>query len=162
MPDVMPTSPPPELDGVLVRQATAGDLNYLYSTLLRDMRDADPSGLPDTLWFPPHRQYLDALLADRATTTLIASAADQPREILGYVIATPSELAWVHVRKGPLRERGIARLLLSKAGVTPSTPTRWTTRLGRQRLSNPYRSRELRRSTAAVESTAPRSGASTR
>lgn len=162
MPDLVPTLAPVEIEGVLVRQATAGDLSYLYATFLRDLRDSDPSGLPDALWFPPHRQYLDALLADRATTTLIAAAADKPQEILGYVIATPGELAWVHVRKGPLRQKGIAKLLLIKAGVSPSTPTRWSTRLSRQRLPNPFRSRELRRSQGPSPSTASPARASTR
>lgn len=146
----------PELDGVMVRQAGPGDLNYIYSTLLRDLRDADPSGLPDDLWFPPHRAWLDRTLADPSVTCLVAAASDAPREILGYVLGTQGEvLEWVHVRKGALRERGIAKMLLLKADLGPATPTRWTTRLGRARLQNPHRSRQLRRPRPAASSSGP-------
>ena len=45
-----------------------GDLAYVFATWLRDLRDADPSGLPDDLWFPPHRAFIERLLADKALT----------------------------------------------------------------------------------------------
>lgn len=147
-----------DLEGVLVRNAGPGDLNFIYANLLRDLRDADPSALPDELWFPPHRTWLDRTLADPAVVTLIAAAADNPREILGFVVARPEEvLEWVFVRKGPLRGKGIARLLLSRARCPQTVPARWGTRLGRERLLNPVRSRKLRRPDAR-SSAGPRAG----
>lgn len=137
-----------EADPVLIRQFAPGDTAYLFSNWLRDLRAADPSGLPDDLWFPPHREFITRALADGATTCLIAAASDQPNEILGFVVARPEELLWVHVRKG-LRQQGIAKRLLLAASVQPSLPTRFATPLGRERLPNPFRSRQLRTSPTA-------------
>lgn len=133
-------------DPVLIRQAGAGDLGFVYDTWLRDLRDADPSPLPSDLWFPAHRSMIDRLLADPAVTVLVAAAADHPDEILGYVVAESGEvLWWITVRKGPLREKGLAKRLLTEANVQPGTPAAWTTRDARDRLQNPCRSRAIRR-----------------
>lgn len=131
-------------DLVLIRQYVPGDEGYVYSNWLRDLRDADPSGLPDELWFPPHRAWIDRLLADPDVTVLIAAAADQPNEILGFIVARPHEvLEWVHVRRD-LRKKGLARRLLTAADCPPGTPARWSTPQSRERLRNPNRSRLLR------------------
>lgn len=133
-------------DPVIVRQAVAGDLGFIFSTLLRDLRDSDPSALPDDLWFPAHRAYVERLLADQGVTVLVAAAADKPTEILGYILAEPGEvLHWVMVRKGPLREKGLAKRLLTEANCPPGTPAAWATRFSRARLQNPCRSRQIRR-----------------
>lgn len=132
-------------DPVMLRQAVPGDLAFVYSTWLRDLRDADPSVLPSDLWFPAHRGYIDRLLADPKVTVLVAAAADRPSEILGYVVAEPGEvLHWVTVRKGPLRGRGLAKRLLTEAKVPPGTPAAWVTPSSRARLQNPCRSRAIR------------------
>lgn len=130
-----------------------GDLAYVFSTWLRDLRDADPSGLPDDLWFPAHRAFVERLLGEKSTLALVASAADAPTEILGYVVArvAPSgaeSLEWIHVRK-PLRGKGLAKRLLVAAAVSETTPARWSTPSSRQRLRNPNRSRQLRRDSGA-------------
>lgn len=136
-------------DGTLIRNALPGDLNYLFSTTLRDMRDADGSALPDGHWFPAHRGYLEETLADHAVVCLVLCAEDDRNEILGFCIARPgTELIWVHVRKGDLRKRGLARRLLLEARVLDA-PASWTTPLGRQRLRNPWRGRKLRASRAS-------------
>lgn len=132
--------------GYIIRQATAGDLGYIFSTWLRDLRDADPSPLPDDLWFPAHRSMVERLLADPRNVVLIAAAEDRPQEILGYVVAEPQEvLFWVQIRKGPLREKGLAKMLLQEAQCLPGTPAAWVTPLSRQRLQNPCRSRQVRK-----------------
>lgn len=133
-------------DGALSRNAVAGDLNYIFATTLRDMRDADGSALPDEDWFPAHRAYLERTLADPAVECRVLCAWDDHNEILGYCISRPEkELIWCHVRKGPLRRRGLAKRLLSEARVLGS-PAAWTTPLGRVRLRNPWRGRQLRAS----------------
>lgn len=68
-------------DGTLIRQALPGDLNYIMSTALRDMRDADGSPLPDSLWYPAHRAYLEGQLADHEVVCLVLCAADDQNEI---------------------------------------------------------------------------------
>jgi GNAT superfamily N-acetyltransferase len=114
------------------------------STWLRDLRDADPSPLPDDLYFPAVRTLVERLLGDPQVRCTIAAAADVPDEILGYVVAIPKELVvWTHVRKG-LRGRGLAKLLLHSVDCPPGTPAAWSTTLGKIRLRNPPRGRLFR------------------
>lgn len=134
-------------DPVLIREfnpAIRGEENYIKSTWLRDLRDADPSGLPDDLWFPAHRKHIETVLGDPRATVLIAATADDPHEIMGYLVTYPEYLEWVHVRK-LFREQGLAKRLLLTAQVEPNRPSRWTSPLGRARLTNPCRSRQIRR-----------------
>lgn len=133
-------------DGTLTRPALPSDLNYIFASVLRDMRDADGSALPDVDWYPAHRAYLERVLMDKAVEVHVLCAADDHNEILGFVIARPAEeLVWLHVRRGPLRGRGLGRRLLTLARVE-TAPASWTTPSSRQRLRNPYRGRQLRRS----------------
>jgi hypothetical protein len=142
-------------DGTILRPALPGDLNFIFANVLRDMRDADGSVLEDELWFPAHRAYLERVLSDPAVEATVLAAEDAPTEILGFCIARPGEeLIWCHVRKGPLRERGLARRMLEAARVL-SAPAAWTTPLGKRRLRNPWRGRQLRRRSSR-KSTAPR------
>lgn len=132
-------------DGTQIRPALPGDLNYLFANTLRDMRDADGTALPDDLWYPAHRAYLEGVLADPAVTCLVLCAEDDRNEILGYVIGRQDEeLIWCHIRKGPLRGRGLAKRLMAEARLLDS-PAAWMTAAGRKRLRNPWRGRRLRR-----------------
>lgn len=132
-------------DGTVTRPALPGDLNYIFANVLRDLRDADGSALPDAHFYPAHRGYLEEVLADPQVAVLVTVAADDHNEILAFIIARPGqELIWVHVRRGPLRGRGLARRLLEAARVTDA-PASWRTPSSRSRLRNPWRGRELRR-----------------
>jgi GNAT superfamily N-acetyltransferase len=125
-----------------------GDLPYVYSTWLRDLRDADGGPLPDDLFFMAHRGFIDQLLADESVVALVACAAEAPDEILGYCVAEPGEtLLWVQVKK-PLRGRGLAKRLLVEAKVPPGTAAAWSTPLSRDHLQNPPRGRRVRRNRA--------------
>jgi len=136
--------------GVIFRAYVDADEKYIYSTWLRDLRDADPSPLPDELWFPAHRAMIDGLLADPAVRVVVAAAEDKPGEILGYAVAEPHEvLWWIQVRKDPqLREKGLARAMLQEVNCPPGTPAAWATPSSRDRLRNPCRSRSIRRERA--------------
>jgi GNAT superfamily N-acetyltransferase len=147
----------PGQDPVKIRQVVPGDLPYIYSTWLRDLRDADGGPLPDDLFFQAHRSLLDRLLADENTVVLIACAADAPDEILGYVVAEPGEVLWWVQTKKPLRGQGLAKRLLQEANVPPGTPAAWQTPWSRDHLQNPPRGRRIRR----AKSTAARSRSST-
>lgn len=142
-------------DPVLLRPFAPGDNSFIFSTWLRDMRDADASALPDDLWFNAHRAYIERVMADPKVRVLVACAADAPNEILGYAVATPTEvLQWVFVRKG-LRRQGLAKRLLLEIQAPPGTPSMWMTALGRQVLQNPRRSRQLRSARAAKSTASP-------
>lgn len=131
-------------EAILLREFAPGDTAYLMSTWLRDLRDADPSPIPDDLYFPPVRALVERLMADNQVRCTIAAAADMPNEILGYVVAIPKELIlWTHVRKG-LRGRGLAKLLLQSVDCPPGTPSAWSTALSKIRLRNPPRGRQVR------------------
>ena len=134
----------PTEDAVILREFAPGDLAYVFSTWLRDLRDADPSPLPDDLYFPAHRTLLERLLASPDVKVVVAAAADKPDEILGYCAAIPSQLVvWVHVRKG-LRFRGVAKVLLTQLNCPPGTPGAWATAMSKIRLRNPPRGRQWR------------------
>lgn len=131
-------------DPVIIRNVAPGDIPYLFSTYLRELRDADAGALPDDLWFAAHRSHLERVLGDPKVTTLVAAASDAPNEILGYVVAEPNEVLWfVHVRKA-LRGQGLAKRLLTEAQAL-SAPLAWRTSSSRTRLRNPCRSRTIRR-----------------
>ena len=129
---------------VMLREFAPGDLAYMMSTWLRDLRDADPSPLPDDLYFPAVRGLVERLLVSPSVRCTIAAAADQPDEILGYAVAIPQELlVWVHVRKG-LRKRGLAKLMLQELNCPPGTPAAFSTPLAKIYLRNPPRGRQVR------------------
>lgn len=131
-------------DTVIFREYAPGDEAYLMATWLRDLRDADPSPLPDDLFFPAQRALITRLLASPQVRCTVAAAADVPSEILGYAVAIPSELVlWVHVRK-PLRRRGLAKMLLTDMQCPKGTPAAWSTVLSKLRLVNPPRGRQVR------------------
>jgi len=127
--------------GVVIRNAVPTDLNYIRRTWLTGLRDA-PNGLPDQFWWPAHRGYVESRLGDAAFSVVIAAAADDPHEILGYAVASKDVLEWVYVRKG-LRSRGLAGELLRAVGVRPGIDSRWHPP---RNLRLSYRPRELRRS----------------
>lgn len=135
-------------DGTAIRPALPGDLNYIFACVLRDMRDADGSTLPDDLWYPAHRAYLERVLMDSSVEVHVLCTEDDRNEILGFAVVRPGEeLTWLHVRKGPLRGRGLAKRLLV-AAKAEALPAAWSTPLGRKRLRNPWRGRSLRRRSA--------------
>ncbi len=128
----------------MLRDFAPGDLAFIMSHWLRDLRDADPSPSPDDIWFPAQRALIERLLSSPQVRVTIAAAADAPDEILGFIVAIPKELLiWTTVRKG-LRGRGLAKLMLQSADCPPGTPSAWSTALSKIRLRNPPRGRQVR------------------
>ncbi len=131
-------------DPFVLREFAPGDIGYLMSTWLRDLRDADPSPTPDDIFFPAQRALIERLLVQPQVRCTIAAASDNPDEILGYVVAIPREiLLWISVRK-PLRRRGLAKILLESVECPPGTPAAWSTVHSKLRLQNPPRGRQCR------------------
>lgn len=130
-------------DVVKVRPGAPSDLAYVYSTWLRDLRRASGDSLPDDIWFPAHREYINRVLADPQVELTILCAADAPREILGYVVAEPSEiLHWIQI-KPKFRGQHLTKLLLSSARATRAVAA-WATPDSRLHLKNPRRPRQVR------------------
>lgn len=131
---------------VTLREFAPGDLAYIMSTWLRDLRDADPSPMPDDLYFPAQRALIERLLGSKQVRCTVAAASDRPDEILGYAVAIPGELlVWIHARK-PLRRQGLAKLMLNELSLPPGTPAAWSTVHSKLRLQNPPRGRAVRAS----------------
>lgn len=132
--------------GFELRPAVPSDLSFIYANWLRGLREADRSALPDDLWFPAHREGINRVLADRRTRVVVACAADDANEILGFAVATPDEvLHWVHVLR-VFRGRGLPLVpaLLKEAGAPAGTPSAWQVPAGKA-LRNPPRPRWARR-----------------
>jgi hypothetical protein len=138
----------------MIREVAPGDLAAIFSWWLRDLRDADPGPLPDSLWYPAHRAHIEQILASPKIQARVAAAADKPDEILGFAVAEPNEvLWWVHVRRGNLRGHGIAKQLLLAVQAGPGVKAAWTTTDGARRLRNPWRGRQVRRREAQLART---------
>lgn len=122
------------MDGITLRNAVGGDLNFLRRTWLTGLRET-PSGLPKEFWWPAHRAYVESCLADETSSVVIAAAADKLDEIVGWAVARPGEmLEWVYVRKGNVRGKGLAGLMLRQLGLAPGCQGRWRDKSGRLRL----------------------------
>lgn len=131
-------------DPVILRNYAPDDERYVFGTWLRDLREADYSGLPDDLWFDAHREFIKRLLADPKVAMVVAATADDPNEILGYAVAEPNEvLLWVQVKK-KFRGVGLAKRMLEAVQAPATVGMLWRTRSSTARLKNPHRSRLLR------------------
>ena len=110
---------------IAIRNATAGDLNYLRSNFANSFKH---SGYANGTSNEVLRTLLDPLLA--SWTTLIATPVDDSSVILAWLLfRDPTTVAWVHVRP-EIRRKGIAAQLLAHAGIvkgellTPFLPTK--------------------------------------
>jgi GNAT superfamily N-acetyltransferase len=130
-------------DVVSVREALPGDANFLFATWLRDLRHNDASPLPDDVWFPAYREFINRILSDPKVSVLVVHPKDASNEILGYLVAEPHEVLWWLYVKPKFRKRGLARLLLERAHSLNSVAA-WSTPESKLRLRNRRRSRQLR------------------
>jgi len=125
-----------------LRPGLPEDLKFVYSTWLRDLRHADSSALPDDIWFPAHREYINRVLSDPKVMVVIACPVDAPKDILGYVVAEAGEiLHWIQI-KPKFRGKGLCRRLL-EASQSLASPATWSTSDARMKLKNRRRSRQL-------------------
>lgn len=132
-------------DPFIIRNYAPSDEAYIMSTWLRDLRDADYSSMPNDLWFDAHRKYITRILSDRRVEVAVLAAADNPSEIIGYGVAIPNEVIfWIQIRRGKLRHQGLARRLLTHLQCGPQVMLAFQTVLGKIKLKNPYKGRDLR------------------
>jgi GNAT superfamily N-acetyltransferase len=107
--------------GIATRPAVADDLAFVFSTWLKGYRYGSSfgrGGMRNSVFYPAHREILEAILGREATDVLIASVADTPGIDVGYLVYEPNVLHWLYVKES-FRRRGIARMLLLAAGFQP-------------------------------------------
>lgn len=101
---------------VIFREYIPDDERYIFSTMLRDLRDSDSSPLPDDIYYTAQRANLVRLLSSKSVSVKVAVPSDNQHEILGYIITQRVKentiLWWIQVRKGALRGKGLARRML--------------------------------------------------
>lgn len=136
--------PQPSTEPVALRPAEAGDLAFIYSTWLRDLRHADGGPLADDIWFPAHREHVNRVLMDSKVQVMVIHPTDARTQILGYVVAEPDAiLHWVYIKPRYREKFGLCRRLLEAVRATEALAS-WTTQDARTKLRNPRRPRMLR------------------
>ena len=136
-------SQPTDEGVVAIRPAKSTDLNFIYSTWLRDLRKADGSCLPDDLYFPAWRELVNRVLSDSKTVVLVLHPTDAQDEILGYVVAEPGEVLWNLYVKPKFRNQGLGKMLLVAAKAEGAVAA-WSSPDAKIKLLNLRRPRQLR------------------
>lgn len=151
---------PSSTDVVQVRPGRPTDLAFVYRTWLDVLRQADVSPLPNDIFFPAHREYINRVLADPKVELQVACPTDRPNDILGYVVAHSGELIqWLYLKpqfRG--KHLGLVQLLLQSVQCE-TCPLLWKTPDSRK-MRNPLRSRQNRHRVERSSSTALPSPAS--
>jgi hypothetical protein len=98
---------------VQIRDAVAGDANFVFSTWLKGLRFGNPwFGLIDSkIYYATYHKVIEALLGK--TTIKVACLKEDPGVILGYAVYHGTRLDWVHVKKS-WRNIGLAKDLVPK------------------------------------------------
>lgn len=98
---------------VAIRDAVAGDANFIFSTWLKGLRFGNPwFGLIDSkIYYATYHKVIEALLGK--TTIKVACLKEDPGVILGYAVYSGTRADWVHVKKS-WRNIGLAKDLLPK------------------------------------------------
>lgn len=126
-----------------IRDAVEGDLAYIYNSWLADLRDADNTFLPNDVWFPAYRETIRRVLESPLTRVKVLCDAEAPDVLIGYIVADANFLHWIHIHRGPWRNRGLAKYLLNETKCS-NLPLVWRTKLGHEKLTNPVKTRLAR------------------
>lgn len=101
-------------DMVTVRPVTESDLDFIYSTFLRNLYYGSEFWklVPQANFVKQYRPYLEKILATPETETTVLCLKEDEDVIIGYCIATqPNILHFVYVKKD-WRQQGLSRLML--------------------------------------------------
>lgn len=102
-----------------LRPAVSDDQGFVFSTWLKGLRFGNPqmAKVPARTYFREQHKVITNIII-RGATVLVAHPPDEPGVIVGYVVAEPGVLHWLHV-KNAFREMGVGRRLLE--AVSPFT-----------------------------------------
>lgn len=101
---------------ILVRQATQGDVNFIFNSWLKSAHGNLPklTEIPHNIFYSEHHKLLEKIL--RRCTVLIACDKNDQTVIYGYIVAEIiygfPVIHYVYVKQ-PFRRLGIAKMLLN-------------------------------------------------
>lgn len=111
----------------VIRTAEPADISFIYATWLKSYRTGSGLGLASgkRAYFITYQLVIDEILAKPEAVVYVAVKPDEPFVIFGYMVAEPSVLHYVFVKKAFFR-KGIARALynhvfLERPAVTHMT-----------------------------------------
>ena len=103
----------------VIRPGRASDFNFIMNSYLKSYRNSpEASFMLNDIYFPEHSQRMQRLL--KTSQVLTACAADDPDQILGYIVTGKAHYwAVVHYLyiKYPFRQMGVAKALVAAAEV---------------------------------------------
>jgi hypothetical protein len=108
--------------GVLIREATAEDLPFIFGTWLNHFHGNSyfAKRIRNGVYFRYHHLLAERILSRPTTRVLLATLSDDPLVILGYLVveqnAKEHVVHFAFVKK-PWQRMGLARDLVSEAGV---------------------------------------------
>lgn len=114
------------MEGIVLREATPEDKNFIYSTWLKGMFHGSDftKTIAKEVFYEQFPKYIDSVLNKHNTRIVVACLKDEKDVVLGYaVIGEPDVAYWVYV-KAAWRQQGIAKQLFS--GYTISTGASYT------------------------------------
>jgi len=107
-----------------IREIGRDDIPYCSQSWLKTHRTSELGrGLENSAYYALHHPVVGSLLEDSSLMRVVATPVEDSEMIAGFMIANPDGpiLYYLHVR-GPFRGLGVARLLLSMAGIEKGTP----------------------------------------
>jgi len=97
------------MSDTVVREFIPSDYNYIISTWIRGLKNTTPLGQE---WYDAHRVFINRCLSSDKMVVKILAAADDPNEILSYIVGLKDQLAvWVYTKKA-FRNMGLASKLI--------------------------------------------------
>ncbi len=101
------------MDLLLFREATEGDINFIFASWLKSYRNSpDAARIRTRVYYLHQHPRIEQILL--RSKTIVASTKDDPNHIVGYiVIEKPNTLHYIYVKQ-IYRNLGIAKQLLSQ------------------------------------------------
>lgn len=103
------------MDPVVIRDLAATDVPFVINSWLKSFRSSKWAGsLPNNVYWEAYHKAIEVILERSDTIVKIASLAENPDQILGYVVYCPDAVHYLYVKLS-LRRHGIGRRLLECA-----------------------------------------------
>ncbi len=109
---------------VSIRKGVPSDKDFILDTWCRGQYYGSPHWrqVPVQVFHKAYASHVISLLAKPSTSVAVASLADDPDTILGFIVHTGSVLHWAYT-KNDFRGQGILNLLLKGKQIESVTST---------------------------------------